>query len=193
MPLPHAIRRLNIALAASGPGSWLFSRILHHIDPRVFRWTRGKTTLTSLLTGLPIILLTTTGRKSGQPRTVPLLAIQDPQHPQRWILVASNWGQSKNPGWYYNLKAHPEATGIIAGGAPLRLRATEATGQDYDRFWQLAQRTYPGFPRYRERAGSRHIPIMVLEPLLDASAQPPSAPATVGPAVTPEEATTPQK
>ncbi len=107
--------------------------------------------------------------------------------------MASNWGQTKNPGWYYNLKAHPEATGIIAGGAPLRFRATEATGQDYDRFWQLAQRTYPGFPRYRERADSRHIPIMVLEPLPDAPPQALSASATIGPAATPGEATTPRK
>ena len=108
-------------------------------------------------------MLTTIGRKSGRPRTLPLLGIRDPEHPQTIALIASNWGQQHNPGWYYNLKAHPRTTCTINGVSDVFL-AHEAEGEEYDHFWRLAEATYPGFPRYKERAAGRHIPIMVLEP-----------------------------
>ncbi len=160
---PNIVNRLIAQVAASRPGSWIFARILHHMDPIVFRLTHGRHTLTSALAGLPVIMLTTTGRKSGQPRTTPLLGIRDPDHPGTLAVIASNWGQARNPGWYYNLKAHPQAEVTIAG-QPHAYRAHEAEGEEYERFWRLAEATYPGFPRYKERAAGRHIPIMVLEP-----------------------------
>ncbi len=160
---PNILHRITIAIAASRPGSWLFARILHHIDPLVFKLTGGRHTLTSVLAGLPVIMLTTIGRKSGQPRTLPLLGIRDPDHPGTLAVIASNWGQARNPGWYYNLKAHPQAQVALAGETRA-YRAHEAEGEEYKRFWRLAEATYPGFPRYKKRAAGRHIPIMALEP-----------------------------
>jgi deazaflavin-dependent oxidoreductase (nitroreductase family) len=162
MKAPNFVNRLIVQLAASRPGAWLFARILHHIDPIVFNLTGNRSTLTGFLGGVPVVLLTTTGRKSGQPRTVPLLGIRDPQRPGALAVIASNWGQQHNPGWFYNLKANPQATCTIEGEAQACL-AHEAQGEEYARFWRLAEATYPGFPRHQERAAGRHIPIMVLE------------------------------
>ena len=164
MKAPRFINRLVIFLAASRPGSWVFARILHHIDPLVFNLTGGRATLSSFLGGLPVVLLTTVGRKSGRRRTVPLLGVRDPDNPGRLAVVASNWGQRRNPGWYYNLKAHPQAVCIVDGRTGEYV-AHEAEGEAYERFWRLAEAAYPGFPRYKERAADRHIPIMVLEPM----------------------------
>jgi len=161
---PDIINRLTVKIAASRPGSWAFARLLHHIDPIVFRMTGGRQTLTGFLGGVPVVILTTIGRKSGQPRTTPLLGIRDPERPEAVILVASNWGQRRNPGWYYNLKAHPRAVCVIDGKEG-EYTAREAEGEEYERFWRLAEATYPGFPRYKARAAGRHIPILVLEPM----------------------------
>jgi deazaflavin-dependent oxidoreductase (nitroreductase family) len=78
-----------------------------------------------------------------------------------FAIVASNFGQRHNPAWYYNLKANPRVSCTL-GGAVASYHAHEAQGEEYDRFWRLALETYIGFPGYRERAGERHIPIMVL-------------------------------
>lgn len=160
---PKLFNKFIVKIAASGPGSWLFSRILHHIDPVVFRWTRGRSTLTSSLTGLPVVMLTTIGRKSGQPRILPLLGILDQENAGIFALIASNFGQRRNPGWYYNLKANPRATCVMDGVAG-EYEASEAAGEEYERFWRYAEATYPGFPVYKKRAAGRHIPIMVMTP-----------------------------
>jgi len=160
---PNLFNKFVIKIAASGPGSWLFSRILHHIDPIVFRMTGGRRTLTSVLTGLPIVMLTTIGRKSGKARTLPLLGIRDQENAGGFALIASNWGQQRNPGWYYNLRANPRATCVIDGLAG-EYDAREAEGAEYKRFWRYAEATYPGFPTYKKRAAGRHIPIMVMTP-----------------------------
>src|SRR5437588_6610141 len=70
-PVQKALRRFG----ASGPGSWLFARVLHRIDRPVFRLTRGRHTLASLLSGLPVVMLTSRGARSGRPRTVPVLGL----------------------------------------------------------------------------------------------------------------------
>lgn len=158
------LRRVVFRITASGPGAKILSRILHHVDPVVFKLTRGRRTLTSLITGLPIVMLTTTGRKSGRPRTLPLLGVWDAEQAGRFALIASNWGQQRNPGWYYNLKAHPLAHCVINGDHG-DYRAHEATGEEYDRFWRCAEATYPGFTAYKKRAAGRHIPIMIMTPV----------------------------
>ncbi len=160
---PNLFNKFVIKIATSEPGSRLFSHILHHIDPLICRMTNGRRTLTSILTGLPIVILTTTGRKSGKARTLPLLGIRDHENDGIFVLIASNWGRQRNPGWYYNLRANPRATCII-DGLTGEYDAREAEGAEYDRFWRYAEATYPGFSAYRERAAGRHIPIMMMTP-----------------------------
>jgi deazaflavin-dependent oxidoreductase (nitroreductase family) len=150
-------------LAASKPGAWMYARLLHHLDQLSFKASGERTTLTRVLSGLPVVVVTTTGARSGLPRTWPLLYIQDPARPGSFGLVATNWGQRHYPAWYFNLKANPGARCSIEGRSGQYL-AHEASGEDYDRWWRAAEETYVGYPLYKERISGRHIPIMVMTP-----------------------------
>ena len=145
-------------------GSWFFARTLHHIDRASLILTGGRTTLSIALTGFPEVMVTTIGAKSKLPRTLPLVYIRDDADPCRFALIASNFGQPHNPGWYYNLKANPIAECALDGRTG-KYVAREATGEEYDKFWQGAVNAYIGYPLYKQRAGGRHIPIMILSPL----------------------------
>ncbi len=151
-------------VASSGPGSWFFARTLHHLDRLFLQLTGGRTTLTSVLSGAPTVMLTTKGAKSGMMRTLPLLCIRDESNPNTFALIASNWGQTHHPSWYFNLKASGRAT-CSTGGRTAEYVAHEASGEEYKKFWQRAMDTYLGFPVYQRRAGGRHIPIMVMTPV----------------------------
>lgn len=155
----NVFQRILRRLAASGPGSWLFARTMHHIDRPVHRLTRGRFTLARLVSGLPVVMLTTTGARSGQPRTVPVLGIpaQDTV-----ALIASNFGQRHDPAWSHNLRANPEAE-IVIDGTRRRVRAVEADDERRDRIWQEGLRIYPGFGEYERRASHRRISVFVLE------------------------------
>ena len=107
--LKRAIRRS----AGWKPLSLFYSRTLHAIDRAVFRLSRGRTTFTAWLAGLPVAWLTTTGAKSGAERTAPVLAI--PAGDGKLVVIASNYGQRNNPSWYHNLRAHPRARMLFDG------------------------------------------------------------------------------
>lgn len=160
-PLLHTMMQ---KFGSSRPGAWFFARTLHHFDRVLLKLTNNKTTLTSILSGLPVVILTCKGAKSGQLRSLPLLCIQESSGAGKFALVASNWGQQQHPAWYYNLKANPQAKCDIKGQVGDYL-AYEASGNEYDSFWQAAMDTYMGFPHYQKRVGNRHIPIMVMEPM----------------------------
>jgi deazaflavin-dependent oxidoreductase (nitroreductase family) len=153
--LQKVVRRF----AATGAGAWLFARILHHIDRPVHRLTRQRYTFASLVSGIPVVMLTTTGARTGQPRTVPVLGI-----PTRGdvAIIASNFGQYRHPGWYHNLRAHPDA-GLVIDGVRHRVRAVEAEGERRSEIWAAGLRVYPGFGQYERRAAHRHISVFVLE------------------------------
>jgi deazaflavin-dependent oxidoreductase (nitroreductase family) len=155
-PLQRVMRRF----AASGPGSWLFARLLHRIDTPVYRLTKGRHTLASLVSGIPVVMLTTTGAKSGQRRTVPLLGLPTDDG---LCVIASNFGQHRNPAWFYNLLADP--TGEVAvDGAVTPFRAVRATPDQRARIWAEGLRVYPGWSQYERRAAHRDIAVFVLEP-----------------------------
>ncbi len=150
-------------IAASRFGTWLFSRAALHSDKIFLKLTHGRITLSTILTGLPVVLLTTTGARSGLPRTLPLAFIRDPNYPGVFAIIASNFGSQHHPAWYFNLKAHPRASCSITGRVDTYV-AHEATGEEYDRYWRYGVETYIGFPRYQQLAKPRMIPIMVLTP-----------------------------
>jgi deazaflavin-dependent oxidoreductase (nitroreductase family) len=157
----NALQKVLRRFAASGPGSWLFARILHRIDRPVHRLTRGRYTFASLLSGIPVVMLTTTGAKSGQPRTVPVLGIpwQDGV-----AIIASNFGQYRHPAWYHNLRAHPDAE-VVVDGIHRLVRAVETDGERRAQIWKQGLRVYPGFGQYERRASHRRISVFVLEPV----------------------------
>ena len=152
-------RRLR-ALPGIGWAIWFFSRALRPLDRAVFRISGGRHTFVSLLTGLPVVMLTTTGVRSGEPRTLPVLGIPDGD---RIVVLASNWGKEHHPSWYYNLRVDPEAC-VIANGVTTSVRASESTGEERDRLWSRALEYYPTWRIYQARAGARRIPIVVLKP-----------------------------
>lgn len=146
--------------AASRPGAWLLARFQHRLDRLFLRLSGGRIMLSGIIAGLPVVMVDTIGARTGLARQIPLLCIRDPERPEDFAVVASNFGQCHNPAWYYNLKAHPDVSCRLAG-VQADYRAQEVQGAEYDRFWRLALAVYVGFPAYRARAGGRHIPILV--------------------------------
>ncbi len=145
------------AFARTKLGGKLFITVFPAIDKRLMPLTGGR-----LRTGIgqQILLLHALGAKSGQPRTTPLLYCRDGD---RIVLVASKAGAEKNPAWYHNLVAHPDVE-IEVDGKRRPVHAREAEGAERDELWRLANDVYNGYDVYAERAGSRRIPVMVLEP-----------------------------
>jgi deazaflavin-dependent oxidoreductase (nitroreductase family) len=153
------LQRLLRRFGGSGPGSWLFARLMHHIDRPVYRLTGGRHTAGSLLSGLPIVMLTTTGARSGNRRTVPVLGLPAAGE---IAVVASNFGQERNPAWLHNLRANPEGE-LSVHGESRAFRAVEVEGELRTEVWNAGLSIYPGFAQYERRASHRHIAVFVLE------------------------------
>ena len=152
----RALRRF----AASGPGSWLFARILDRLDRLTFRATKGKYMFSSVLSALPVAMVTTTGARSGQARTVPLLAVPTDDG---LAIIGSSYGRPQHPAWRHNLRANPDGE-VDVEGRRWAFRAVEVEDERRERIWNQALRTYPGFAGYARRAASRRISVFVLEP-----------------------------
>ena len=117
------------------------------------RWRVG-----GAIGGVSVLLLTTTGRRSGEPRPVTLTCFEDGG---RFVVVASNAGEDRHPAWWLNLKVHPEAT-VLIGGTTTRMRAAEAVGEERKRLWTEVTRRDPSHAEYRRRTDSL-IPVVVLQ------------------------------
>jgi deazaflavin-dependent oxidoreductase (nitroreductase family) len=104
------------------------------------------------------ITLTTTGRRTGQPRPVPLYAYPDEE---RLVVVGSRGGAAADPAWALNLRADPRAT-VTLGRASRSVRAFEVDGAERDRLWQLVCDAFPLYASYQRRT-PRRIPLFVLE------------------------------
>jgi deazaflavin-dependent oxidoreductase (nitroreductase family) len=131
-------------------------RWLVPIDLAVARLTRGRVVTFG---AIPALLLTTTGRRSGQPRTTPLLYVPDGD---AYVVAGSNWGQAHHPGWALNLCADPLATATV-DGRRTPVRATRAAGPERERLWTLLVRTWPAYETYQQRADGREIMLFRLE------------------------------
>lgn len=108
--------------------------------------------------GRPILLLTTTGARTGQPRLAPLVYSRNGD---RYVIAASKGGAPTNPAWFANLVAHPVVT-VEAGGDTFEARATVASGPERDRLWAAHVAEHPGFAAYEART-TRVIPMILLE------------------------------
>ena len=153
------LQRSARRLSASAPGSWLARHIAPRIDPAIFRFTHGEHTASSFLAGVPVAFLTTSGARTGQRRTAPVLAF-----PTRdgLVVIASNFGQARHPAWYYNLQANPEGE-LLLDGQTRPVRARQARGEQRDRIWREGLRVYPGWAAYERRAENREIAVFILE------------------------------
>ena len=108
--------------------------------------------------GRPMLLLTTTGAKSGQPRTSPLVYTTDGD---RLVVIASKGGAPTNPAWYHNLLANPDVT-LEVGTERFPARATVATGQERERLFAAQAALMPGFADY-QRKTTRQLPVITFE------------------------------
>jgi deazaflavin-dependent oxidoreductase (nitroreductase family) len=112
------------------------------------------------LEGRPVVILTTTGAKTGSVHKNPLMRIRDGDS---YVAVASNAGTASNPSWYHNLIAHPRVS-LQDGATVQRVRAREVRGEEKARCWLVAEREWSRFTEFHVAAGGREIPIIVLEP-----------------------------
>jgi F420H(2)-dependent quinone reductase len=153
----NAIDRALQAFAQTRLGGKLFITVFPEIDRRLLPLTRGR-----MSTGLgqPVVLLHVRGAKSGDERTVPLLATK---HRDLIVLIASKAGAPKHPAWFHNVKANPDVE-VTLRGERVPMRATIAQGEERDRLWALAIDNYSGYTRYQRRAGGRTIPVVALRP-----------------------------
>jgi len=127
---------------------------------RVYRETKGARGY--LWNGAPILLLTTQGRATGQPRTTPLIFIQDGDNP---VIIASRGGAPTHPDWYLNLEAEPRVEVQIKGDLFAAVART-AQAPERDRLWAEAVKVWPQYADYQART-DREIPVVVLERVRD--------------------------
>jgi deazaflavin-dependent oxidoreductase (nitroreductase family) len=128
------------------------------VDRAIHRLTRNRFGLLAIA-GLPQVMLTVRGRKSGAPRTTPLLCTP---HEGKFLIAGSNWGAPKLPVWVLNLRANPDAE-VLYKGRRIPVQAREATGEERERLWEVLVRGWPNYEKYAERT-DRLIPIFELTP-----------------------------
>ena len=140
-------------------------KVMSQVNTAVYRWTGGLLGSTwrvgsAFPWGIPVLLLTTIGRKSGQPRTLPLIFIEEGDH---IIIVASKGGLPSEPLWYKNLVANPECD-VQIKRRKLKAKARTASPEEREELWPKLVAHYPDFASYASWT-DRIIPVVILEPI----------------------------
>jgi F420H(2)-dependent quinone reductase len=141
----RAVRRTN------------FMEIIWKLHRFIYQASGGR--VGGAIGGTPVLLLITTGRRSGEPRAVTLTYFEDGE---RLVVVGSNAGENRHPAWWLNLQEHPDAT-VQIGGTTTRVRAVEAVGEERERLWAELTRRNPAYEQYQLRT-DRRIPVVLLHP-----------------------------
>lgn len=131
-------------------------RLFWWLHLRLYLWSSGR--IGHTIRGLPVLILTTRGRKTGQPRAKALMYLP---HGRDLVVVASNLGQSHHPSWWINLKAEPNAT-VRIGRDHFPVQAREADGNERERLWNAIAEKNTDYDQYRSWT-ARRIPVVVLE------------------------------
>lgn len=151
MPKNTFYSRLSMAM----PDSWL--KATGKLNVPIYRLSRGR--IFGSIGTAPVLLLTSTGRRSGQKRTAPVVFLADGEH---YVVIGSNAGNVRTPAWSYNLQANPDAE-IELRGAHKLVRARVAEGDERAELWRKVNEMYEGFDDYDAKT-SRDIAVFVLEP-----------------------------
>jgi deazaflavin-dependent oxidoreductase (nitroreductase family) len=133
-----------------------FVELFWRIHPKLYRWTGGR--IGGSIGSMPVLLLTTTGRKTGAPRTSALTYLP---HGDDFVVIASVLGEPRHPAWWLNLEARPDAT-VEVGRERHAVLARQAQGGERDTLWKAVVAKMPDYEEYRRRT-SRRIPVVVLE------------------------------
>jgi deazaflavin-dependent oxidoreductase (nitroreductase family) len=152
------------------PSDRFYARLSNSLGARGLRWTGKLNVPLYRLSGgrvggkvgrAPVLLITTTGRKSGEPRTAPVLYLA---HGERLVLINTNAGNQRIPAWSLNLKANPDAE-VEVGRKRQAVRARIAEGEERAELWRKSNEQYAGFDDYIEKLGpDREVSVFVLEP-----------------------------
>lgn len=154
----NVLQRQIQGFASTRPGAWLFAKLLRHLDDVVLRVSRGRHSAPGLLAGLPVLDLTTTGRKSGQPRTCHLISIPVGDD---LALLGTNFGQPRTPAWVFNLEAEPRAS-VRFRTATAAVVARPATDAERVQVMARSAGIYGGYEKYQQRISGREVRIFVL-------------------------------
>ncbi|HTU96777.1 MAG TPA: nitroreductase family deazaflavin-dependent oxidoreductase [Solirubrobacteraceae bacterium] len=151
MPSDRFYTRVSTAISADA------LKAIGRFNIPLYRLSRGR--LFGRLDRAPVLLLTTTGRKSGAARTAPVVYLADGE---RLVVIGSNAGNTRAPAWALNLSAHPEAE-VEVRADRRRVTARVAEGEERETLWRRMNEQYAGFDDYRART-TRDINVFVLEP-----------------------------
>jgi deazaflavin-dependent oxidoreductase (nitroreductase family) len=133
------------------PAQWVRDQV------EVYERTGGREANTLLDTGLPVIIVTMRGNKSGKVRKIALMRVE---HDGEYALVASKGGAPEHPVWYYNLKAHPDEVTIQDGPEPFEAEVREVSGDERATWWERSVAAYPPYAEYQAKT-DREIPVFV--------------------------------
>ena len=156
MPSDRFYSRLSNSLGARG------LRWAGKLNIPLYRWSGGR--IGGKVGKAPVLLLTTTGRKSGQQRTAPVVYLADGE---RMAIINTNAGNAKVPAWSFNLRANPEAE-VEVGRRRIPIRARLAEGEERADLWRRHNEQYAGFDFYETKL-EREIGVFVLEPIAAAT------------------------
>ena len=160
VPQANGFQRLMQRFGSTPVGARLFAHTLPAMDRAVGRVSGGRTTVPQLLAGLPVLILSATGRTSGLVRRTHLIAIPVGE---TLALLGTNFGQKPTPTWVFNLEAEPRAT-IEHHGTSVDVVARPATPDERLAVMANSQRVYGGYLKYQERITGRVLRIFLLEP-----------------------------
>ena len=133
-----------------------FIKLFMRINAFLLRLSKGR--IGGRLGSQTILLLETIGRKTGQPRVIPIAYFF---HEGKYLIVASNWGKAKNADWYLNLLKNPRAK-LTVNGRTIPVESHDAQGDEYAQLWKFATEKHPPYLNYQKMT-SRHIPIVVFQ------------------------------
>ena len=156
-PRPNVVQRVVHKVAGSAVGGAVLARVAPPLDKLVSKMSGGRRTSTQLLTGLPILMLTTTGATTGQARTHPVLGIP---YGDDYGLQSGNFGVTSTPAWVHNLRANEQAT-IEYGGTSVDVTARGASEEEADEILRAGTALFPGLADYERRA-DRQLDVFVL-------------------------------
>lgn len=159
IPRPNPFQRTVQAAVATRPGSWVLSKALPTADRAAARLTGGRTSVSELGAGIPVVVLTTTGRRSGRTRETQLVGIP-------WgdtlAVIGTNYGQAATPAWALNLEADPRAS-VTHEASTIDVIARPAAGAERGPILARAATIYGGYTKYLARISGREVRIFLLD------------------------------